>query len=416
MSAASETAIRVRDLSKMYKVYRRPSDMFWEVVGTRARHKEFWALRDVSFDLRRGEVVGIVGRNGAGKSTLLKIIAGTLLQTSGEVAIDGKVTAILELGTGFHPDYTGRENVFLGGMCLGMSRREVERKLDSIVEFAELGDVIDQPFKTYSSGMKARLTFATAISVDPDVFIVDEALGVGDMYFQQKCDRRIREITSSGATVLLVTHSLQTVYDLCSRALLLDKGRVVTDDLPRRVGYAYEKLISEAEAKAPVPVTYGPTPDPVEADAQIVEVAAFNQDGVKVSTLYYGETYFVRSLCRLNRDCASLNIGFRIQKPNGEGIYGTNTALNHAVVSGKAGDLIEVTYSLTCLLGQGPYLLGSGVSHRRGETVFEPIHFTVEGAAITVAGTGPFSGYFDLGCRVVGVKKAAPEQATGYCA
>jgi ABC-type polysaccharide/polyol phosphate transport system ATPase subunit len=410
VSASPETVLSIAGLSKMYKVYRHASDMFWELVRRKPQHKEFWALRDVSFDVRRGEVLGIIGPNGAGKSTLLKIVAGTLIPTSGKVDVRGKVSAILELGTGFHPDYTGRENVLLGGMCLGMSREEVGRKLQSIIDFSELWDVIDQPFKTYSSGMKGRLTFATAISIDPDIFIVDEALAVGDMYFQQKCDRRIREITSSGATVLLVTHGLQTVYDLCSRALLLDHGVVIADDLPRRTGYMYEKLMSEAEARAPVPVTYGANDAALDTDAQILEVVALNQEGVRVSTLHYGESYLIRSRCLVNRDCASLNVGFRIQKPNGETMYATNTALNGGSLSGCAGDVLEVTYGFRCNLGPGTYLLGSGVSHRKGDTRFEPIHFTVEGYLFNVVGHGPFSGYVDLGCRLQSITRAGPQR------
>lgn len=248
-------AIRVADLSKSYKLYREPRDLLWEALTGRSRHTEKVVLQDISFEIPKGEVVGIVGANGAGKSTLLKILAGTLQPTSGSARVEGRVAAILELGTGFNPNYTGRENVILSGMLRGMSEDEIRKKFDAIVAFSGLASVIDQAFNTYSSGMQARLAFATAISVDAEVIIIDEALAAGDVRFASKSLRRIREISQSGITCLFVSHVTYQIMQLCTRAIWIDSGRVRMDGPAIEVVRAYEyemhRLIAEDQGEAP---------------------------------------------------------------------------------------------------------------------------------------------------------------------
>jgi ABC-type polysaccharide/polyol phosphate transport system ATPase subunit len=414
----SATAIEVRHLAKMYRVYNRPADIFWELLARRPRHQQFWALRDVSFDVRRGEVVGVIGRNGAGKSTLLKILAGTLDKTAGEVVVQGRISAILELGTGFHPEYSGRENITMGGMCLGMSRDEIRGKLDSIIDFSELREVIDRPFKTYSSGMQARLTFSTAISVEPDVLIIDEALAAGDALFAAKCHQRIRAIAAGGATVFFVTHGLGIVYDLCTQALLFHRGELLLQGEPRRVGAAYERLLEEERSGAKMAVTDSApaaaaestivafrvgAQDDAASDAEILDMAILDADGSPVSGLFHGESYTVRSRCLCRRDCPRLTMGFRVRNTQGRVIYGTATFLQGAAVAGKAGEIVEVLFSWDCWLNSGSYLLDGGVGHRQGENDYQMIHHLRDGRAFTVHCPKRFNGEVDFRSTVVSV-------------
>lgn len=247
-SSIDTSAIHVKNLSKVYKIYEKPRDFFKEAVTGKSHHREFWALKDISFDIAKGEVVGIMGTNGAGKSTLLRIIAGTLSKTQGIIQLFGKLSAILELGSGFHPEYSGRQNVIMSCLYMGMTKEEAESNLEPIIKFSELASVIDQPFKTYSSGMQARLTFSTAISVNPDIFIVDEALAAGDAYFVSKCFKRIQEICNSGSTVLFVSHSTYHISTLCDRAIWLENGEIVemgeAQSIARLYDYEIHKKIS----------------------------------------------------------------------------------------------------------------------------------------------------------------------------
>ena len=248
-AVAPPLAIRLEHIRKAYKVYDKSFSFLREVLTGRPCHREKPVLEDISLDIRRGEVVGIIGRNGAGKSTLLKLIAGTLAPTDGTIIVDGRVSAILELGTGFNPAYSGRDNVIMSALMRGMSEAEVRRKFDAIVGFSGLEDVIDQPFQTYSSGMQARLAFAAAVSVEADVIIIDEALAAGDIRFTARSLRRIREICESGVTALFVTHTTYQVMQLCTRALWIDNGRIRMDGSPIDVVRAYEYEMHEQIAQ-----------------------------------------------------------------------------------------------------------------------------------------------------------------------
>lgn len=259
MTNANELAIRVSNLSKMFKIYSKPADMFWELLAGRQNHRPFWALKDVSFEVPRGQVVGVMGRNGAGKSTLLKIITGTLDRTEGSVTVNGRVSSILELGTGFHGEYSGRENIYLGGLMVGLTHEEILAKMDWIIQFSELEDFIDQPFKTYSTGMQARLTFSTAVCVDPDVLIIDEALSVGDARFQRKSFGKIEEFRNSGRSILLVSHDTNTISTFCNHAILLENGKIYDQGEPQRISKIYYKMLFSGDAPGKPAVTEAPS-------------------------------------------------------------------------------------------------------------------------------------------------------------
>lgn len=274
-------AIEVRDLVKDYRLYGSPGDLLTEIILRKPRHTPFRALNGISFDVAKGEVVGIIGRNGAGKSTLLKVLTGVVEHDGGTVHVDGKVAAILELGTGLNPDYSGRDNILFGAVCRGLPLKEAKARLDEIIAFAELGDVIDRPFKTYSSGMQARLLFSTSIHVDSDILIIDEALAAGDVLFQEKCFRRMREIARSGRSVLFVSHGLDLVQQLCHRAILMHAGEILLDGDTGTVTKAYLDLAAHIRNDA----VLGRKTEKTAAEArEIVAANARRQDSAGSSS------------------------------------------------------------------------------------------------------------------------------------
>lgn len=246
MIVNNEYAIQVQDVSKIYKLYEKPIDRLKESLSLTHRnyHRDFFALSDISFQVKKGETVGIIGTNGSGKSTILKIITGVLTPTTGSVRVSGVISALLELGAGFNMDYTGIENVYMNGTMMGFSRKQMEEKLPDILEFADIGDFVYQPVKTYSSGMFVRLAFALAINVEPEILIVDEALSVGDVFFQAKCYRRMEEIRKNGTTILMVTHDMGSVIKYCDRVVLLNRGHYVAEGVPGKMVDLYKKILA----------------------------------------------------------------------------------------------------------------------------------------------------------------------------
>ncbi|MBU6954389.1 ABC transporter ATP-binding protein [Hahella sp. HN01] len=410
------TAIRIRNLSKCYQIYDSPRDRLKQFVIPKLKrfsnqpparyYRDFWALRDVSFEIKRGETVGIVGRNGSGKSTLLQIICGTLSPTEGTVEINGRIAALLELGAGFNPEFTGRENVYLNAAVLGLSQREVDERFDDIAAFADIGQFIDQPVKTYSSGMVVRLAFAVAINVDPEILVIDEALSVGDELFQRKCFSRIEAIRDSGATILFVSHSGSTVVELCDRAILMDSGERLAVGKPKQIIGSYQKLLyapvdkresirsqllqaSEVMPERVSEVDSLPTGTNKEQDeggqhlqenfdphlkpvstieyesrgATIESIQILTLTGEPVNGLVRGKKY--RYCYNVKFDVAATNVrfGMLLKTISGLELGGSISApsLAESVPFIPQGKVVSVEFTFHCYLNPGVYFMNAGV-------------------------------------------------------
>ena len=368
-------AIRVAEfsaVSKSYPVYRRPVDRLRELLtfNQLRYHTDFWALREIDFHIERGETFCVIGENGAGKSTLLQILAGILAPTSGRVKVAGKVAALLELGSGFNPEFTGRDNVYLNAAILGLSRKETDARFASIAEFAEIGDFLNQPVKTYSSGMAVRLAFSVAIHVDPEILLVDEALAVGDIYFRQRCMRKVHELRQRGVTIVFVSHSMGDVKAIGDRTLWLEQGRMrdigSTDQVVTRYlaamadkDTAYLELKSPAEAPedttsgflaaAPEVVTSLPNIDHRHGDrrAEVIGMAIYNQDGEPLQLLEPDARIIIRISARANSPIAHPNIGFMLRNHMGIDFAGSNTLREgHELPPMAAGDTVTTDFYL----------------------------------------------------------------------
>lgn len=385
----SYTAIKVENISKVYKLYNKPIDRLKESLSIKKTkyHKEYYALQDISFEVKKGETVGIIGTNGAGKSTLLKIITGVLNQSYGEVEVNGKVSALLELGAGFNPEYTGIENIYLNGTMVGYTREEVDKKVDNIVDFADIGDFINQPVKMYSSGMFARLAFAVAINIEPDILIVDEALSVGDIAFQSKCFRKFDELRQKGITILFVSHDINSVKQMCSRVLWIESGkqkmfdnkeevcatyidaqRIKTNDYANKEVNGTNKLevlkVTSIKGKKYYPALKSKTDSFNSKEVKIEACFFSNYDDEIVNELEVNQLYTMHIVIRLLEDMDNLIVGVSIENNKSLPIFGINNYIHgRKLLEGRKDEIIEICYRFKLpKLMKGSYTLNPAVA------------------------------------------------------
>lgn len=424
----SEVAIRVDDVSKLYKLYDKPSDRLKEALGlTRKKlYKEHYALHNVSFDVKRGETVGIIGTNGSGKSTILKIITGVLNPSGGNVEINGRISALLELGAGFNMEYTGIENIYLNGTMIGFSREEIDAKMQDILDFADIGDFIHQPVKTYSSGMFVRLAFAVAINIDPEILIVDEALSVGDVFFQAKCYKKFEDFKKLGKTILFVSHDLGSISKYCDRVVLLNKGKKLAEGTPKEMVSMYkrimvnqdkaeeiaahqmdmsaleeedEKEIKEAACEGLWKNNYNLNPNVDEygnGDAEILDFAIVDENGNYNSTIMKGSRFRLKSKVKFKKDIENPIFTYTFKNIQGVAITGTNTMYEKKDVPlAKAGEVYVATFEQDMFLQGGEYLLSmSCTGYRDGE--FQVYHRLYDVCNVTVVSDKNTVGFYDM--------------------
>lgn len=409
----SEIAIQVKHLDKMYKLYNKPSDRLWETLGLKVPVREHYALRDVNFQVERGETVGIIGTNGSGKSTILKIITGVLNPTAGEVTVNGRISALLELGAGFNMEYTGIENVYLNGTMMGFSREEVDARLQDILDFADIGDFVYQPVKSYSSGMFVRLAFAVAINIDPEILIVDEALSVGDVFFQAKCYRKFEEFKKMGRTILFVSHDLSSISRYCDRVILLNKGVKMEEGSPKQMVDMYKQLlVGQDPAKADEnketqkenwSEQFQVNPNMLEYGsklAEIVDFAVLDEKGLCTNTIEKGSSFQIKMKVVFHENIQEPIMAYTFKDIKGTEITGTNTLFEKmAVEHSEAGDTCTVTFRQDMFLQGGEYLLSFGCTgYKDGE--FTVFHRLYDACNITVVSNKNTVGFYDMNSKV----------------
>lgn len=420
-------AISVENISKVYKLYEKPSDRMKEALGfKKVPVKEHFALDDVSFQVVRGETVGIIGTNGSGKSTVLKIITGVLNPTKGRVEIDGRISALLELGAGFNMEYTGIENVYLNGTMMGFSNEEIEAKMDDILNFADIGEFVHQPVKTYSSGMFVRLAFAVAINIEPEILIVDEALSVGDVFFQSKCYHKFEEFKRMGKTILFVSHDLSSISKYCDRVVLLDKGHKRAEGAPKQIVDMYKKLLVHQLKGEDAPETIasdkleggngegneeGETwkaslvlnPEIVEygeKQAEIIDFAILDKEGQITNAVEKGDLCRIKMKVRTNGEVENPIFAFTIKNLQGTEITGTNSYFEGQEIGDlPAGVEKEITFEQEMNLQGGEYLLSLGCTgYIQGE--FHVYHRLYDVCNLTVVSYKNTVGFYDMNSKV----------------